>query len=184
MATPTRIELGRVSRAQGMDGTLLVQLHGDDASNLGRASEVTLDGEPGAIPFKVLRVTPTGSRGHAGVRVRLQLAGIDSRERAEPWVGAGVSVPESAIEALPAGEYYWRELIGARCRSVDGTDLGELREIWSNPSHDVLAIGDGPLLLAATEGLVVSFDREARVLVLDPPEGALDPPEPVGEDEP
>lgn len=178
MATPTRIELGRVSRAQGMDGTLLVQLHGDDAANLRRAEEVTLEGEPGSIPFRVLAVAPGRVRADGRLRVRLQLAGVDTRERAEPWVGAGVSVAASLLEPLPEGEYYWRDLLGLRCVLRDRSALGPLREIWTNPSHDVLVIGDpdAPLLLAATEELVVSVDLEAGELVLDPPEGSLDPP--------
>jgi 16S rRNA processing protein RimM len=173
MATPTRIELGRVARAQGMDGTLLVQLHGDDASNLSRASEVTLEGDPGSIPFRVLGVESVRPRDDGRLRVRLQLAGVDSRERAESWVGAGVTIPEDTLEPLAEGEYYWRDLMGLRCVSRGGEELGPLREIWTTPSHDVLVIGEGdkPILFAVTDALLVSVDREAGVLVLEPPEG-------------
>ncbi len=176
MATPTRIELGRVARAQGMDGTLLVQLHGDNASNLDRASEVMLEGEPGSIPFRVLAVAGGRPRSDGRLRVRLQLAGIDSRERAQTWIGARVTIPESALEPLPEGEYYWRDLIGLGCVLRDGSPLGVLREIWPTRSHDVLVIGDGnePLLLAASDELVVSVDRDAGELVVDPPEGLFD----------
>ena len=177
MAIPARIELGRVARAQGMDGTLLVQLHGDDASNLCSVPEVTLEGEPGAIPFRVLGVTAGSARADGRLRVRLQLAGVDSRERAETWVGAGVCIRENELLPLPEGEYYWRELLGMRCRLSDGTELGTLREIWPTRGHDVLVIGneEQPTLLAATEELVVSVDREAGELVVDPPEGLFDP---------
>ncbi len=173
----TRIELGRVARAQGMDGTLLVLLHGDDVSNLRAASEVTLEGEPGAVPFKVLGIAPGSPRADGRLRVRLQLAGLDSRARAESWVGAGVSIPEAGLQPLPEGEYYWRDLLGLRCRLRDGSELGVLNEIWPTRGHDVLAIGDPdePILLAATDGLVVSVDREAGELVVAPPEGLFDP---------
>ena len=177
MTLPSRVELGRVARAQGMDGTLLVLLHGDDAANLKAASEVTLEGEPGAIPFHVLEVAPGRPQADGRLRVRLQLAGLDTRDRAEAWVGAAVSIPETGLRPLPEGDYYWRDLIGLRCRTRDGTELGVLREIWPTPAHDVLVVGEGedPVLLAATDDLLVSVDIEAGELVVDPPEGLFDP---------
>ena len=56
MPTPHRVELGRVARAQA-DGTLIVEMHGDDPQNLAAAEEVMLEGEPGSIPFVVAEVT-------------------------------------------------------------------------------------------------------------------------------
>jgi len=177
MTLPSRVELGRVARAQGMDGTLLVLLHGDDAANLKAAPEVTLEGAPGAVPFHVVDVAPGRVQADGRLRVRLQLAGLDSRERAEAWVGAAVAIPETGLRTLPAGEYYWRDLIGLRCRTREGKPLGVLRELWPTPAHDVLVIGAGkdPVLLAATDDLLVSVDTEAGELVVDPPEGLFDP---------
>ncbi len=176
MTLPSRVELGRVARAQGMDGTLLVLLHGGDAANLKAAPEVTLEGEPGAIPFHVLEVAPGRHQADGRLRVRLQLAGLDSRERAEAWVGAAVAIPETGLRPLPEGDYYWRDLIGLRCRTRDGTELGLLREIWPTPAHDVLVVGgtEDPVLLAATDDLLVSVDTDAGELVVDPPEGTFD----------
>ena len=124
----------------------------------------------------MLAVADGRLRSDGRLRVRLQLAGIDSRARAETWVGARVTIPESALEPLPEGEYYWRDLIGLRCVLRDGSPLGVLREIWPTRSHDVLVIGDGnePLLLAASDELVVSVDRDAGEVVVDPPEGLFD----------
>jgi 16S rRNA processing protein RimM len=160
-----------------MDGTLLVLLHGDDPANLEAASEVTLEGEPGAIPFHVLDVAPGRRQADGRLRVRLQLAGLDSRGRAEAWVGAAVAIPESGLQSLPAGEYYWRDLIGLRCRTRDGRPLGVLRELWPTPAHDVLVVDGGgePVLLAATDDLLVSIDLAAGEIVVDPPEGLFDP---------
>ena len=169
------VELGRVLRPHGFDGTLLVQLYGDDPANLVGAEVVTLTGEPGTIPFRLRRARPAGfSQRHA--RVRINLSGLDSRERAQPWSGARLSIPEHALQPLPEGEFYWRELLGLRCRLPDGRQLGVIEEIWPGAQSDVLVVrsGEHTRLVPALPELVVRLDRAAGELWIDPPAGLLE----------
>ncbi len=169
------VELGRVLRPHGFDGTLLVELHGDDPANLLRAEVVTLTGEPGTIPFQLRRCHALGSsRGHA--RVRIELSGLDSRERAQAWSGARLSIPEHALQPLPEGEYYWRELLGLRCRLPDGEELGTVQEIWPGVESDVLVVRSGPRtwLVPVLGELLKRVDRDAGELWIDPPAGLLE----------
>src|SRR5262249_22726364 len=113
------VEVGRVERARGLDGHLLVRLHGDDPANLLGAPEVSLRGTPGSVPFRVLEAH---DRGRA--RVELRLAGLATRELARDWAGASVWIADAALRPLPAGEYYQRDLIGLAVRTPDGSRLG------------------------------------------------------------
>jgi 16S rRNA processing protein RimM len=175
VVTPTRVELGRVARSQA-DGTLIVVMYGDDPVNLAAAEEVMLDGEPGSIPFKVAEVSPAPGRSDGRLRMRLRVLGIDSRERAEAWGGAAVSISERELRQLPEGEYYWRDLIGLRAELLDGTPLGPVTEIWATGANDVLVVqrGSSDLLIPASEDVLIRVDKQAGVLVIDPPEGLLD----------
>jgi ribosomal 30S subunit maturation factor RimM len=114
------VELGRVLRPHGLDGGLLVALHSDDPANLLDAPTLALRGAPGTIPFEVESSASAGGGPGGRHRVRLHLAGIDSRERAVVWMDAAVLVPPGGIQALPEGEFYWRDLIGLEARSADG----------------------------------------------------------------
>jgi 16S rRNA processing protein RimM len=121
--------------------------------------------------FEVERVERAGPARESGVRVRLSLAGISDREAAAAWAGATLSIPESALRPLPEGEYYWRELLGVRCRDLAGADLGRVEEIWPTPAHDVLVLRDGPTtrLLAVRAGTLVALDRARGLLTVDWP---------------
>lgn len=173
------VELGRVARPHGTDGALLVALHGDDPQNLLNARELFLDGAPGVVPMLLDRAEDAGPGRDGRARVRVWLAGLPDRERAELWKGARVCVPELALAELPDGEFYWRDILGAVCRLPDGARLGTLEEIWPTASHDVLVVRDGrrTVLLPATDGVIVRLDREARELWIDPPAGLLDSPD-------
>jgi len=165
------VELGRVLRPHGLDGGLLVALHGDDPSNLLSAETIALRSRPGTIPFRVESAEPVGApRGR--LRLRLFLSGIDSCDRARVWNDAAVLVPPESIRELPAGEYYWRDLIGLVARAADGSELGVVAEILATAGADVLVIrreGRADLLLPVVSEWILRLEREDGELWLDPP---------------
>jgi 16S rRNA processing protein RimM len=165
------VELGRVMRPHGLDGGLLVALHSDAPENLLAATEVALKGAPGTIPFAVERADSAGMGPGNRARVRVWLAGLDGRERAEPWTGAAVLVPPGAIPELPEGEFYWRDLIGLEAFAADGRALGRVAELVATGASDVLVLrreGRPDLLLAVVDGLIQRLDRARGLLWLDP----------------
>ena len=172
----TWVEIGRVVRPHSLKGALLVQLHGDDPGNLSGAESVVLSGKSGETELRLRRSAPAGHASGGGVRIRIWLDGLESRDAAEAWIGARLSIAEGDLRTLPDGEYYWRELLGLRCRLPGGDELGVLEEIWPTGSHDVLVIR-GPEqqhLVPALRGVLVRLDRERGELWIDPPEGLVD----------
>jgi 16S rRNA processing protein RimM len=166
------VELGRVLRPHGLDGGLLVSLHSDDPTNLLDVPTVALRAAPGTIPFQVESSSPAGGAPGGRHRVRLHLAGIDSRDRALVWMDAAVLVPPGSIQALPEGEFYWRDLIGLEARSADGASLGRIDEIVATGGADVLVIrseGRRDLLLPVVSDWILRLERERGELWLDPP---------------
>ena len=170
------VEVGRVTRPRGFDGRLVVHLYGDAPGNLLRADVVTLNGEPGSVSFQVRRAEAVGGLRGGRVRVRLTLDGLDSRERAALWTGARVSIPERALQPLSEGEFYWRDLIGLRCRTDDGEELGVVEEIWPTGSNDVLVVrrGERTLLLPTLRSLLAGIDLEAGELRIERSSGLLE----------
>lgn len=170
------VEIGRVLRPHGLRGDLLVQLHGEDAENLIPGEDVRLLGGPGERRARLDAVEVAGRLRDGRMRVRLRVQGIGSRTDAEVWRGAALSIPAAALRPLPPGEYYWRELIGLRCRLSSGTLLGVIEEIWPTGSNDVLVIRDGTRewLLPALRTVLRRLDRAAGELWVDPPPGLLE----------
>lgn len=175
-ATPRRwVQVGRVLRPAGRAGELLVELYGDDLSNLLDAPLLRLEGAPGEIPFRLRAAQAAGS--HAGAaRARVRLAGLESPERASHWRGARVALPEDALRPLPDGEFYWRDIIGLRARLPDGREIGCVEEIWPTGASDVLVVRDGrgEVLVPAVPELLVRVDLAAGEIWLDPPVGLIE----------
>jgi len=168
---PGWIEIGRVERALGLEGVLLVSVAGEEPSQLLGVEEVMLRGEPGSVPFRVRGARP---RGGDPTRIELQLAGLRTRELAAGWVGAGVAVERRAFPELPEGEHYVADLVGLEVRDPDGRRLGRVKEIWPSPAHPLLVVetnGDAPVLVPAVPEILKGVDSAAGELWVDPPAG-------------
>ena len=176
------VEVGRVLRPSGLDGSLLVRLHGEEPDNLVRAGRVLLSGAPGSIPFAVRAAEPASPSRDGRAQARLSLEAIRTRERCEAWTGAAVAIPEAALRSLPEGEFYWRDILGLRARLPDGRVLGAVEEIWPTASHDVLVIRSGVdrFLIPAVPPLLARVDPAAGEVWIDPPPELLEPSERVG----
>jgi 16S rRNA processing protein RimM len=170
------VEVGQIVRAHGLDGTLLVQLYGDDPGNLIDAETVQLRGAPGEVEFRICHAETTGPGGPR-VRIRLSLQAIESRDSAEAWIGAKLAIHESALQGLPAGEYYWRDILGLRCRRADtGEDLGVVEEILPTAENDLLVVraGGEPVLIPALREILTRVDLTTGEVWIDPLPGLLE----------
>ncbi len=172
------VEVGEVSRVHGLLGRLLVSLYGDDPENLIHAGRLQLRGPPGTIEFRLEEAVPAGTHRRGRALVRIRLAGLVTREKATPWTGASLSIPEAALRSLPSGEYYWRDLLGLRCRTVSGRDLGQVEEIWPAGGHDLLVVrkGSETVLIPTLRSVLVKVDRSCGEVRIDPPSGLLEGP--------
>jgi 16S rRNA processing protein RimM len=170
------VEIGEVLRPHGLDGGLLVCLYGDDPQNLIDAGRVRLQGTPGSIEFRVRRVVTAGSTPGGRARVRLWVAALESRDQAVRWKGVRVSIPAEALKPLPEGEYYWREVLGLRCRTLEGEDLGSVAEIWPTATNDLLVVrkGERTVLVPTLRHVLVRVDLERREIWIDASEGLVE----------
>lgn len=101
--------------------------------------------------------------------------GVDDRTAAEQLRGLYLLRPFDQIDELEEGEIFYHELLGAVVVTVDGTSVGEVREVFPLRPADLLQVvgPDGEVMLPLTGQIVVEFDRERRRVVVDPPEGLL-----------
>ena len=176
MTRPTRVVLGEVVGAHGLDGRVRVRLFGEGPENLLRARRLALGGgpdDPAAREVEVEQAEP-GRRGE----IRLRLSGIRSREAAGALGGLLVLGDPARIEPLPEGEHYWFELVGCAVEGQDGGVIGTVRAIWETGAHDVLVVETAEgreVLLPAARELLKEVDAEGRRIVIEVPPGLLDP---------
>lgn len=111
-----------------------------------------------------------------GKKFLLALKMFNTMDEVLPFVGRELYVTQDQLPDLPAGEYYWRDLVGLQVVTVAGEALGTVTGIIPTGSNDVYVV-QGEVreyLIPALEEVVTEIDLDRRIMMVDPPEGLLD----------
>jgi 16S rRNA processing protein RimM len=122
------VTLAAVSGAHGVTGEVRLKLFADDIDSLKHYKSFN----DGALTVKSLRPTKDGAIA--------RFAEINDRNAAEKLRSTLLTVPREALPKLDDGEYYYSDLLGLRCVSTDGNDLGTCVAVENFGASDVLEI--------------------------------------------
>lgn len=70
----------------------------------------------------------------------VKLKGVDDRDQANALTNAEVFVDADKLPKLNQGDFYWKDLIGCRVKTVNGYDLGQVTDLMETGSNDVLVV--------------------------------------------
>ena len=167
------VAVARVAKARGVKGEVACDLLTDFPERFEGLEEL-------------IAVFPGGRRerlkleGHwlHGDRVVLKLEGFDSPESAAALAGCELAVPESEAVELEEGEYYDWQLQGCRVETVEGREVGAVREVLHTGGEaPVLIIRDEKgreNLVPLAESICVEIDVGAKLIRVDPPDELLE----------
>lgn len=152
------IVMGRVTGAFGVRGWIKVQPYTEAPGSLARYPSWWL-GEAGERQeFEVAECEVHGD--HLVAR----LAGCDDRDHAARLKGREIAIPRAAFPPAGEDEVYWTDLIGVKVSNLQGHELGEVVDVFSNGAHEVLRIvRDGEeRLLPFVDAVVHALNVPAR----------------------
>jgi 16S rRNA processing protein RimM len=151
----TLLEVGRVAKAHGLRGEVIVALSTDRTERLDPGTVLsTDDGE----------LTVVTSQPHQR-RWIVQFAGVESRADAEALHGLVLRAePLDDPDAL-----FVHELIGSEVVDEAGTVLGTVESVEQNPASNLLVLDSGGLI-----PLRFLVERRGDCLVVEVPQGLLD----------
>jgi len=161
--------VGRVARAHGNRGQVIVNPETDFPDERFKVGEVLLVGPDGeAREIQDVRF-------HQG-RPVIALKGVETMNDAEALAGAELKVPASTVPPLPAGVFYRHDLVGCEVRDSGGAAIGRVTAVEGSleRSRLVVAGNRGEVLIPLVAEICVRVDPQAQVIVVDPPEGLLD----------
>lgn len=161
---PVFSTIGRIRRPHGVRGELLVELFSNlpDRFDRGVVVYVGENHEPLQISSK---------RGHKGSFL-LSFEGINNPEQAGRLRNCLIYCLVGDRPPLPAGSYYYDELLGMQVLDEAGHLLGQLAEILETGANDVYVVArpeGGEILLPATAEVVLEVNiprSEMRVHLL------------------
>ena len=156
------VQVGYVSGAYGVTGSIRVTPHSDDADALMRLTTWWVD-KP------TLRAVSVRTVKMHGGDVVAQLVGVVGRDASEALKGATVQVPRSQFPPLPADEFYWADLIGTDVVNLQGDALGKVTDMMHNGAQSILRItpvADAAAQDKAPERLIPFVDQFVKTVDL------------------
>ena len=106
----------------------------------------------------------------------VRLEGIESITQAEEFIGAEAFAAEEELHPLDEGEFYLHEIEGFSVVTLDGREVGRVKDVIGIRGNDLLVVaaGDREILIPLVGTICREFDLRNRRLVIDPPLGLLD----------
>ena len=145
-----RVEVGRVGRPHGLDGSFVVERASADPRWFVVGSQLYAGDAPAAVVSSKV----------AGGRPVVRLDRTVER-------GTVLAVARAELPATEQGEYYVRDLVGLEVVEETGRRLGKVVGVASGVANDVLEL-DGGALLPLVEDCVRDIDLPARRILVAP----------------
>lgn len=178
--------VGRVRRAHGIRGELLVEPYTDAPDAIfasgRRVFAGTTDGEPasraGRPALEPDALVIRGARPFKG-GLLLTFDEVPDRTEAERWNDRALLLPLAELAPPEEGEVFLHDLPGMRVVLEDGATLGSVVQFYELPQGIVLEVlpagaeAAGGVLVPFVDDVVLSLDAEGRVLTVRLPEGLL-----------
>ena len=128
------LEVGRIVRAHGLRGQLVVDLWSPRRERLAAGSRLS-------TPQGMLVVREAHPHGPLFL---VSFEGIERREDAEPWRGVVLSAPQTGDG--DDGTIWIDDLFGAAVYDQAGRHRGTVVGVEANPASDLLVLDDGTLV--------------------------------------
>lgn len=154
------ISVGKIVAPHGVRGDVRVAILTDFPDRFHKLRTVHLDN--GMI------LTVEGARRHKQF-VLLKFKGFDTMSAAEQLRGQLIKVTREDVVVLPAGHYYFFDIIGLTVYTEAGENLGTITDILQTGSNDVY-VTEGPgkktLLIPALKEVVRHIDIPGKQMVV------------------
>jgi 16S rRNA processing protein RimM len=150
--------LGRVGKPHGLDGSFAVTR--PKGEHLRRGATVLV----GGVEREIVRRSGTDAK------PIVRLSGVDGIDAAERLRGTDIAIPRAALPDLDEDEFWPDDLVGLPVRATSGEPVGEIAEVLTMPSVDVLRVrrtGAPDLLVPFHREAVPVFDVAARDVAID-----------------
>ncbi|MEO6526714.1 MAG: ribosome maturation factor RimM [Gemmatimonadaceae bacterium] len=180
MTTPAFIIVGRVRKAHGIRGEVVVEPITDAPAAVFAAGRRVFAGTAAGdlAPHRNELHVETSRPFNDGFLVGF--AEVPDRTVAETWRGRYLLLPAGELPAPGDEEVYVHELLGMRVELETGELVGTVDETYELPQGLALDVRRAPpreketVLVLYDERTVTSVNKGSRVIVIAPPEGLLE----------
>jgi 16S rRNA processing protein RimM len=162
MSDGERLVVAQVRGFHGLRGMMRLEpLTDREAERFAVGRTLFVEGQDS--PLTVVEAEPAAR----GWRVRF--AEVPDRISAEKLRDAYLEAVVGPGEELPRGEYYWHQVVGSKVADLDGTELGEVVDIYRAGGAEVLMVSGpaGDLDVPVVRPVVRIFAPARGEIVID-----------------
>ena len=165
---PEHVIVGRVRKAHGIRGEVVVEVLTDDPATVFATGRRLLTESHGDLHIR--RSTP-----FKGGWI-LRLSEITTRNEAELWRERYLLLPTAELKPLAEDEVYFHDLVGLNVRLPGGEPVGRVEGLFEVPQGLMLDVRTerGTVMVPYRPEVVTQVDIEHGTIVIDPPAGLLD----------
>jgi 16S rRNA processing protein RimM len=166
--------VGRVAKAHGVTGEVVVEIRTDDP-DLRFAPGSSLRGRPSRGGAEK-RYVVESVRDHGG-RLLIRLEGVVDRNTAESLKGIVFLVDSQELPPIEdPDEFYDHQLEGLRVVTTAGVVVGTVAEVLHTAAGELLSVRteEGEVLVPFVSAIVTSVSLADQTIEIDPPEGLLE----------
>jgi len=172
---PELIIIGRVRKAHGIRGELVVEPITDEPDAVFASGRRVIAGTASGDPAKDRRELRILSSSPFKGGYIVHFEGIPDRTVAELWRDRFLLVPADELEPLGDDQVYVHELRGMRVELESGELVGSVADTYELPQGLTLDVKrEKGSVMIPYDRIVTNVDRGGRVIRIDPPQGLLD----------
>ncbi|PDW02057.1 ribosome maturation factor RimM [Candidatus Viridilinea mediisalina] len=164
--------IGFVAAPFGVQGQLKVKGFTDRPDHIARhVRTLYLQQKGQPQPYQLARLHE-----HKPGILIMTLQGVNDREAADALRGAEIYIREADAAPLAEDEYFIHQLIGIKAFTTTGTLIGNVRDVLTTGSGDVLIIArpdQSDALVPMVRDFIASLDLVAGQVTIKPVEGLL-----------
>ena len=166
-----RVCVGAIAGAFGVRGEVRLKSFCAEPEDIARYGPLSTEAGDRQFDVKLSRQVKNG--------FAAQLGGVTSKEAADALKGTRLYAARDALPALPDDEFYHADLIGLEAVDTGGTVLGTVTAVHNHGASDLLELKaegqTGTVLVPFTLEVVPTVDLTRGRIILDPPEGLIEP---------
>ena len=165
------VTIAKIVRTRGLRGEVVAEILTDFPERFDLLDEVSI-------------IKPNGESLTANLekswfqndRVILKFKGFDTIEQGETLRDCEVCISEDEAIELEEDEFYDWELQDCEVKTLDGTKIGQVKELLRTGGTEVLIVqGETKdYLIPFASAICVEIDIENKLIQIDPPEGLLE----------
>jgi 16S rRNA processing protein RimM len=158
------IVVGRFGRTHGVKGKIIIHSFTHPSENIEQYSQLWY-----AYINKQWQLIKPMQIEITAKHILAQIKNYDTQEQVSKLTNTDIAIPKENLASLPAGEFYWHELIGMHVENTAGLCLGEVSDVLATGSNDVLVVeGDKRHLIPyIMDQFIIKINKEQGLIVAD-----------------